>query len=54
MVPHNRGLPLGPWVVWTGRRRWPAQVWSIVMPLSALLVLWIAVSFKLISFGVNY
>jgi hypothetical protein len=41
-------------VVWTGHRRWPARVWSIVMPLSALVVLWVAVSFKLISFGVNY
>jgi hypothetical protein len=42
------------WVVWTGRRRWPARVWSIAMPLSALVVLWVAVSFKLISFGVSY
>ncbi len=42
------------WVVWTGRRRWPARVWSIVMALSALVVLWVAVAFKLISFGVNY
>jgi hypothetical protein len=42
------------WVVWTGHRRWPAKVWSIVMALSACSVLWVAVAFRLISFGVNY
>jgi CubicO group peptidase (beta-lactamase class C family) len=42
------------WVVWTGRRRWPAKVWSVVLALSAAVVLWVAVVFKLISFGVNY
>ena len=42
------------WVVWTGPRRWTARVWSIVMAVSALVVLWVAVAFKLISFGVNY
>jgi CubicO group peptidase (beta-lactamase class C family) len=42
------------WVVWSGRRRWPAKVWSIVMTLSAFTVLWAAIGFKLVSFGVNY
>jgi CubicO group peptidase (beta-lactamase class C family) len=42
------------WVAWTGPRRWPARVWSIVLALSALVVLWVAVAFKLISFGVSY
>lgn len=42
------------WVVWGGKRRWPARVWSVVLSFSALVVLWIALAFKLISFGVNY
>ncbi|MGI8495980.1 MAG: hypothetical protein ACR2OG_00110 [Gemmatimonadaceae bacterium] len=42
------------WVVWGGRRRWPAKLWSIVLAVSAMMVLWVAVAFKLISFGVNY
>jgi CubicO group peptidase (beta-lactamase class C family) len=42
------------WVVWSARRRWPARVWSIVLALSAMGVLWVAVVFRLIGFGVNY
>jgi hypothetical protein len=40
--------------VWTGKRRWPAKVWSIVLALSALTVLWVAFVFNLINFGTNY
>jgi CubicO group peptidase (beta-lactamase class C family) len=42
------------WVVWTGPRRWAARIWSIVLALSSLIVLWIAIAFRLLSFGVNY
>ena len=42
------------WVVWTGGRRWPAKIWSVVLVLSAAVVLWVALVFKLIGFGVNY
>ena len=42
------------WTVWKGTRRWPAKVWSIVLTLSALTVLWIAFAFHLICFGVNF
>jgi CubicO group peptidase (beta-lactamase class C family) len=41
-------------VVWTGRPRWPARLWSVVLVLAAFVVLWIAVAFHLIGFGVNY
>jgi predicted PurR-regulated permease PerM len=41
-------------VVWTGRRRWPARLWSVVLVLAAFVVLWIAFAFHLIGFGVNY
>ena len=40
--------------VWRGKRRWPAKVWSIALTLSAVTVLWVALVFKLISFGANY
>ncbi len=41
-------------VVWTGGRRWPARLWSVVLVLAAFVVLWIAFAFHLIGFGVNY
>jgi magnesium-transporting ATPase (P-type) len=40
--------------VWTGTRRWPAKVWSIVLVLSACVALWVAFAFHLIGFGVYY
>jgi hypothetical protein len=42
------------WTVWGGARRWPAKLWSIVLALSAFFVLWVALAFKLIGFGLNY
>ncbi len=40
--------------VWSGRRHWPAKLWSVILAGSALVVLWIAFAFHLISWGVNY
>ncbi|HEY6455021.1 MAG TPA: serine hydrolase domain-containing protein [Steroidobacteraceae bacterium] len=40
--------------VWSGVRRWPARVWSIVLALSALVMLWFASAFGLIGFSLNY
>ena len=40
--------------VWSGARRWPAKVWSIVLTLSACVALWVAFAFHLIGFGVYY
>jgi CubicO group peptidase (beta-lactamase class C family) len=42
------------WTVWSGTRRWPAKVWSIVLVLSAFIVLWVAWTFKLLGFGLHY
>jgi hypothetical protein len=42
------------WAVWTGVRRWPAKLWSVVLALSAFFVLWVAFVFNLLSLGVNY
>jgi CubicO group peptidase (beta-lactamase class C family) len=40
--------------VWSGTRRWPAKVWSIVLVFASFIVLWVAFAFKLIGLGVNY
>lgn len=40
--------------VWSGDRRWPAKTWSVVLVISSLTVLWVAVTFHLIGFDVNY
>ena len=40
--------------VWTGQRRWPAKLWSVVLVLSTFVVLWVAYQFHLIGWGVNY
>jgi len=43
------------WAVWRGNgRRWPAKVWSVLLVLSAFIVLWIAFAFHLIGWGANY
>jgi CubicO group peptidase (beta-lactamase class C family) len=42
------------WAVWSGDRRWPARIWSIVLALSACIVLWTAFVGHLIGFGVDY
>ena len=43
------------WTVWSGSgRRWPAKLWSVVLALSACVVLWVAFAFHLIGWGVNY
>jgi CubicO group peptidase (beta-lactamase class C family) len=40
--------------VWKGARRWPAKLWSIVLALSAFIVLWFAVAFHLFTFGIYF
>ena len=42
------------WTVWKGARRWPAKTWSIVLALSAFIVLWVAFTFNLFSFGIYF
>ncbi len=42
------------WRVWKGNRRWTAKAWSIVLVAAALIVLWVALAFKLIAFGTNF
>ncbi len=42
------------WVVWSGKRRWPAKTWSLVLVLACTTLLYVALAFKLIGFDVNY
>jgi hypothetical protein len=42
------------WASWKGGARWPGKTWSILLFLSALIVLWVALAFHLLSFGANY
>lgn len=51
------GLALVLWnlrTVWSGQRRWPAKAWSIVLVISAFVLLWVALAFNLFSFGIYY
>jgi CubicO group peptidase (beta-lactamase class C family) len=51
------GLAVMVWnlvVVLRGSRRWPARVWSVVLVVAALSVVWIGLVFKLIHFGTDY
>jgi hypothetical protein len=41
-------------VVWSGGRRWPAKTWSVVLAASSMVVLLIAVAFRLVGFSTHY
>jgi hypothetical protein len=41
-------------VVWTGGRRWPARTWSVVLAAASVVVLLIAVAFRLVGFSTHY
>ncbi|WP_116809718.1 serine hydrolase domain-containing protein [Steroidobacter cummioxidans] len=42
------------WIVVRSQRKWYAKVWAVVLALSLLLLLYIALTFHLIAFDVNY
>ncbi len=41
-------------LVWTGRRGWFSKLWSLLILLAAIVILWAAFAFHLISFGVQF
>ncbi|HEY6620758.1 MAG TPA: serine hydrolase domain-containing protein [Steroidobacteraceae bacterium] len=41
-------------VAWTGRRRWPGKIWTSVLALSAVIMLWMAWVYHLTSFASRY
>jgi CubicO group peptidase (beta-lactamase class C family) len=42
------------WAAWKSRRGWFARVWSALLVVAALCILWVALAFHLISFGSQY
>ena len=40
--------------VWTGKRGWFAKFWSIILLLSAVILLWVAMGFHLIGFDTRF
>ncbi len=51
------GFALALWhlaVVWGGKRRWTAKVWSVVLVLATAVFVWIAIAYHLVGIGVNY
>jgi CubicO group peptidase (beta-lactamase class C family) len=51
------GALVGLWnlfVVWTGQRSWFAKLWSLVLALSFLVVLWFGVVFHWVGLGTGY
>jgi hypothetical protein len=42
------------WQVWRGKRRWWAKVWSVLLVLAGLVMVWVGFAFHLLSLGTNY
>lgn len=42
------------WLAFKGKRSWFSKLWSVLLLLAALIVLWVALVFKLISFGTAF
>jgi hypothetical protein len=42
------------WVVWSGKGRWFAKLWSVVLLVSTLILAWLAIAYHLVGFGTNY
>ena len=41
-------------LAWKGQRGWFGKLWSVLLLLSALAMMWVALAFNLISFGANW
>lgn len=42
------------WLTWTDGRRWPRKLWSVLVFVSASMLLYVAVQFELTAMTVNY
>ena len=42
------------WLAWSAGRGWFAKLWSVLLLLGALILLWVALAFNLIGFGTVY
>ena len=51
------GLALAVWhlvVVWSGKRRWTAKLWSVALVIATAVCAWIAVAYHLVGVNTNY
>lgn len=51
------GTAIAVWNAWTvlrSGRRWPAKLWSIVLALSCLGILWVCIIFRVMGYSANY
>ena len=42
------------WLTWRDGRKWTAKTWNTLIAVSALVLLYVAFTFKLVSMTVNY
>lgn len=42
------------WLVWSGEHGWFARLWSVLLAVSAFVLLWVALGFHLIGFGTRF
>ncbi len=42
------------WRIWRGKHGWTARIWSLLVALSGAIILWGAVGYGLIGFGLNF
>lgn len=42
------------WIVWKAKRGWLARIWSVVLVLAGLVLLWVGYAFHLIGFNLVY
>lgn len=42
------------WLIWRGKRGWFSKLWSVLLLLASVILLWVALGFNLIGFGTHY
>ena len=42
------------WLTWKGKSGWFAKLWSVLLVLGVFFILWVALAFRLISFGAEF
>ena len=42
------------WLIWRGKRGWFSKLWSVLLVLASVMLLWVALGFNLIGFGTHY
>ncbi|RYD63511.1 MAG: class A beta-lactamase-related serine hydrolase, partial [Sphingomonadales bacterium] len=42
------------WLAFKGKRGWFSKLWAVLLTISAFILLWVALVFKLVSFGAGY